>query len=86
MGDEIRAELFFACLSLLPTSAEFPCFKYTIIVLNIPLGRITGEYRDSVSVLLVSALIPLTPADNSYARATLNKQSCVITPTLVYRD
>ena len=38
---------------------------YVSIVLNIPLGRITGEYRDSVFVLLVSALL-LTPADNSY--------------------
>ena len=39
---------------------------YVSIVLNIPLGRITWEYRGSVSVLLVSALLPLTPADNSY--------------------
>ena len=39
---------------------------YVSIVLNIPLGRIKWEYRDSVSVVLVSARLLLTPADNSY--------------------
>ena len=39
---------------------------YVSIFLNIPLGRIKWEYRDSVPVLLGSARLPLTPADNSY--------------------
>ena len=46
------------------------------LVLNIPLGRIKWEYRDSVSVLLVSACLLLTPSDKSstsllFARADL---------------
>ena len=35
------------------------------LVLNIQLGRVTWEYRDSVSVLLVSACLLLTPSDKS---------------------
>ena len=49
---------------------------YVSLVLNIPLGRINWEYRDSVSVLLVSACLLLTPSDKSstslqFARADL---------------
>ena len=38
---------------------------YVCLVLNIPLGRIKWEYRDSASVLLVSACLLLTPSDKS---------------------
>ena len=48
---------------------------YVSIVLSIPLVRITREYRGSVSVLLVSALLPLTPADNSYTPSSLHEST-----------
>ena len=38
---------------------------YVSLVLNIQLGRVKWEYRNSVSVLLVSACLLLTPSDKS---------------------
>ena len=38
---------------------------YVSLVLNIQLGRVKLEYRDSVSVLLVSASLLRTPSDKS---------------------
>ena len=64
MGGKIWAALFShvprSCLPLL--NFHVLCvysLKYTI-------GKDYMEYRGSVSVLLVSALLPLTQADNSY--------------------
>ena len=49
---------------------------YVSLVLNTQLGRIKWEYRDSVSVLLVSACLIITSSDKSctsllFARADL---------------
>ena len=38
---------------------------YVSLVLNIQLERVKWEYRDSVSVLLASACVLLTPSDKS---------------------
>ena len=60
---EYRAKLFshvyLYCLSPLNFHVNVS------LVLNLQLGRVTWEYRDSVSVLLVSACLLLTPSDKS---------------------